>query len=156
MCSSLVFFASEFFAYPSCRRVSFVPPFGIVWKSSAGLRWGKSATMVILSLAVSTSSKLGLLISMSRNRLGLALALGVFLRMEYNRNRRFNVVGKEVPLVGVGIVELTVIRIALLVPSTADSRPWFQAYVHHPTSSWNCVREGSSVEEYNAQFSRQP
>src|SRR2546427_4872819 len=33
-CSSLVFFASEFFAYPSCRRVSFVPPFGIEWKSS--------------------------------------------------------------------------------------------------------------------------
>src|SRR5438309_10809088 len=55
--------------------------------------------MVILSLAVSTSSRLGLLISMSRNFLGLALALGVFLRTEYNRNRRFNFVGKEVPLV---------------------------------------------------------
>src|SRR2546426_3848713 len=65
----------------------------------AGLRWGKSATMVILSLALSTSSKLGLLISMSRSRPGLGLALGVFLRTEYNRNRRFNFVGKGVPLV---------------------------------------------------------
>src|SRR5438046_2200121 len=69
MCSSLVFFASEFFEYPSCRSVSFVPPFGIGSKSRAGLSWGKSATIVILSLAVSTSSKLGLLIAMSRNRL---------------------------------------------------------------------------------------
>ena len=92
-----------------------------------GLRWGKSATIVILSLAVSTSSNLGLLISMSRNRLGPRLALGVFLRMEYNRNRRFNFVGKGVPLVGVGIGTLTVIRIALLVPSTADPRLWFPA-----------------------------
>src|SRR2546429_3812849 len=120
-----------------------------------GLRWGKSATIVILSLAVSTSSNLGLLISMSRNRLGPRLALGVFLRMEYNRNRRFNVVGKEVPLVGVGIVELTVIRIALMVPSKADPKAWFPAYVHHPTSSWKRAREGSSVEGYNDQFSRQ-
>ena len=55
--------------------------------------------MVILSFAVSTSSKLGLLIAISRNRLGPRLALGVFLRMEYNRNRRFNFVGKGVPLV---------------------------------------------------------
>ena len=36
-CSSLVFFASEFFAYPSCRRVSLVPPFGIEWKTSVTL-----------------------------------------------------------------------------------------------------------------------
>src|SRR6266566_4578220 len=43
--------------------------------------------MVILSLAVSTSSKLGLLISMLRNLLGLRFALGVFVRMEYSRHR---------------------------------------------------------------------
>src|SRR5207247_10065348 len=92
-----------------------------------GLRWGKSATIVILSLAVSTSSNLGLLISMSRNRIGTRLALGVFLRMEYNRNRRFNFVGKGVPLVGVGIGTLHDIRRALLVPSTADPRIWVPA-----------------------------
>jgi len=56
--------------------------------------------MVILSLAVSTSSKLGLLIAVSICRLGMRLAVGVFLRMEYNRNSRFNFVGKVIPLVG--------------------------------------------------------
>src|SRR5439155_25882865 len=85
-------------------------------KSRAGLRWGKSATMVILSLAVSTSSKLGLLIALSRSRPGLGLALGAFLRTEYNRNSRFNFVGKEHHWSAVSIVKLTVIRIALLVP----------------------------------------
>src|SRR5437773_6133924 len=34
MCSSLVFFASVFFEYSSCRSVSFVPPFDIGWKSN--------------------------------------------------------------------------------------------------------------------------
>src|SRR2546429_9924746 len=92
-----------------------------------GLRWGKSATIVILSLAVSTSSNLGLLISMSRNRLGPRLALGVFLRMEYNRNRRFNFVGQGGPLVRVGIGHLTVIRISPLDPSTAAPRVWVSA-----------------------------
>jgi len=57
--------------------------------------------MVILSLAVSTSSNLGLLIAMSRNRPGLRLALGVFLCIEYNRNRRFNFVGKGAPRGGI-------------------------------------------------------
>src|SRR5207247_10549850 len=37
MCSSLVFFASEFFEYPSCRSVSFVLSFGIGWKSNVTL-----------------------------------------------------------------------------------------------------------------------
>ena len=37
MCSSLVFFASEFFEYPSCRSVSLVPPFGIELKCSVTL-----------------------------------------------------------------------------------------------------------------------
>src|SRR2546425_5845034 len=78
--------------------------------------------MVILSLAVSTSSRLGLLIVMSRNRLGPRLALGVFPRIEYNRNRRFNFVGKGYHWTAVGIVKLIVIRIALLVPSTDDPK----------------------------------
>ncbi len=56
--------------------------------------------MVILSLAVSTRSKLGLVTALSRSRLGPGLVLGVFLRTEYNRNSRFNFVGKGVPLVG--------------------------------------------------------
>ncbi len=55
--------------------------------------------MVLLSLAVSTSSNLGLPIAMSRSRLGLELVLEVFLRMEYNRNSRFNFVGKAIPLI---------------------------------------------------------
>ncbi len=42
--------------------------------------------------------------------------------MEYNRNRRFNFVGKGVPLVGVGIGTLTVIQIALLIPFAAGPR----------------------------------
>src|SRR5207249_10169598 len=37
MCSSLVFFASEFFEYPSCRSVSSVPPFAIGRKSNVTL-----------------------------------------------------------------------------------------------------------------------
>ena len=57
--------------------------------------------MVILSLAVSTSSNLGLPIAMSRNLPGPRLALGVFLCIEYNRNRRFNFVGKGIPLGGI-------------------------------------------------------
>ena len=40
--------------------------------------------------------------------------------MEYNRNSRFNFVGKGIPLVGGGTVKLTV-RIGLLVPSTIAS-----------------------------------
>src|SRR5438552_2345230 len=86
----------------------------------AGLRRGKSATIVILSLAVSTSSKRGLVIAMARSPLGMRSALGVFLCMEYNRNSRFNFVGKGIPLVGGGTVKLTV-RIGLLVPSTIAS-----------------------------------
>jgi len=42
--------------------------------------------------------------------------------VEYNRNRRFNFVGKGVPLVGVGIGTLTVIRIALLIPFAAGPK----------------------------------
>ena len=57
--------------------------------------------MVILSLAVSRSSKLGLATAISRSRLGLGLALGVFLRIEYNRNSRFNFVGNGIPLIGI-------------------------------------------------------
>src|SRR2546429_8908536 len=90
-----------------------------------GLRWGKSATIVILSLAVSTSSNLGLLISMSRNRLGPRLAMGVFLRMEYNRNSRFNFLGKGEPPAGVGIGKLTPIREAQIVTSTPHPRLLF-------------------------------
>src|SRR5438128_9378845 len=58
------------------------------------LRLVKVATIVILSFAVSTSSKLRLVIAMARSRLGMRSALGVFLCMEYNRNSRFNFVGK--------------------------------------------------------------
>src|SRR5438876_7975420 len=86
----------------------------------AGLICGKSARIMILSLAVSTSSKLRLVIAMARSRLGMRSALGVFLCMEYNRNSRFNFVGKGIPLVGGGTVKLTV-RIGLLVPSTIAS-----------------------------------
>ena len=50
------------------------------------------------------------------------MALGVFPRIEYNRNRRFNFVGKEYHWTAVGIVKLIVIRIALLVPSTEDPK----------------------------------
>src|SRR5947208_16280847 len=78
--------------------------------------------MVILSLAVSTSSNSGLPIALSRSRLGLGLAEGVFLRTEYNRNSRFNLGGKEHHWSAVSIVKLTGIRIALLVPSTAGPK----------------------------------
>src|SRR5207249_10343605 len=91
-------------------------------ESWAGLRWGKSATMVILSLAVSTSSNLGLLIAMSRNRPGLRLALGVFLCMEYNRNRRFNFVGKGVPLGGVRHMKADCYSYSSGVPSIAGPK----------------------------------
>src|SRR6266581_8780178 len=115
--------------------------------------------MVILSLAVSTSSKLGLLISMLRNLLGLRFALGVFVRMEYNRNRRFNFVGKGVPLVGVGIGTLTVIRIALLIPFAAGPRPRFPTAIpalfenlNYSRSFWNRVREDASIENTMPSF----
>jgi len=64
--------------------------------------------------------------------------------MEYNRNRRFNFVGKGVPLVGVGIGTLTVIRIALLVPYTADPRPWFPACPSPDIVLEPCSRRGLS------------
>ena len=56
--------------------------------------------MMILSLAVSTSSKLSLVPAMSRSRSGLGLAFGVFLRIECDRNTRFNFVGNGIPLIG--------------------------------------------------------
>jgi len=78
---------------------------------------------------------------MLRNLLGLRLALGVFLRMEYNRNRRFNFVGKGVPLVGVGIGTLTVIRIALLIPFAAGPRPRFPAAIPALFENLNITRD---------------
>ncbi len=55
------------------------------------------------------------------------MALGVFLRMEYNRNRRFNFVGKGVPLVWSRRKHADCYSDSLLIPSTADPRPWFPA-----------------------------
>ena len=80
--------------------------------------------------------------------------------MEYNRNRRFNVVGKEVPLVGVGIVELTVIRIALLIPfaaghkaSVSDCNPNpVREPEHYSRPFWNRAREGASIENTMPSF----
>src|SRR5438094_9094750 len=115
----------------------------------------------MLSLAVSISSNLCLLVAMSRNRLRLRLALGVFLCMEYNRNRRINFVGKGVPLVG------SRHRQADCCPDSSTdtfySRPQGFGLRHvtsilvrepeHPlTSSWNLAQEDASVEKYNAQF----
>jgi len=48
--------------------------------------------------------------------------LGVFLCMEYNRNRRFNFVGKGYHWSVVGTGKLTVIRIALLIPFAAGHK----------------------------------
>ena len=48
--------------------------------------------------------------------------MGVFLCMEYNRNRRFNFVGKGYHWSVVGTGKLTVIRIALLIPFVAGHK----------------------------------
>ena len=61
--------------------------------------------------------------------------------MEYNRNRRFNFVGKGVPLVGVGIGTLTVIRIALLIPFAAGPRPRFPTAIPALFDNLNITRD---------------
>src|SRR5437899_10231907 len=100
--------------------------------------------MVILSLAVSTSSKLGLPIAISRNRLGPRLAFGVFLRMEYNRNRRFNFVGKGVPLVWSRRKQADCYSDSPAGTFHGRPKAFGFRHVHHPTSSLNRVREGTS------------
>jgi len=80
--------------------------------------------------------------------------------MEYNRNRRFNFVGKGVPLVGVGIGTMTVIRIALLIPFAAGPKASVSSCnpspvrepEHYSRSSWNRVREDASIENTMPSF----